>query len=251
MGKEAMGMLQGAEPYFWQGQNGKGVLLVHGFTGSPSELRELGEDLHRKGYTVEGLLLAGHGTDSHDLLGVTAEQWEAQVRQGLAHLRETCAQVTVIGLSMGGLLTLYAGAETKADKLVVLSTPIYLYDWRVYFLWLADRLPYWAIPKNPRTIDAPARYNVAYRCMPIKAVHQLVRLLKAVKGKYLPKVRQPLLIIQSQTDHTVRPESALYIQEHAASDQKQLLWVKQARHVMTLYKGRQAIYAAIEAFLEE
>ena len=134
---------------------------------------------------------------------------------------------------------------------MLISTPIYLYDWRVYFLWLADRLPYWAIPKRPRTIDAPARYNVAYRCMPIKGVHQLVRLLQAVKRSWLPRVRQPLLIIQSRTDHTVRPESASYIEQHAASDRKQVLWVPQARHVMTLYKGRQAIYAAIEAFLEE
>ena len=244
-------MLQGAEPYFWPGTRGKGVLLVHGFTGSPSELRELGEILHRKGYTVEGLLLKGHGTDPRDLLEVKAEQWEEQVRQGVAHLKETCVQVTVIGLSMGGLLALYAGAATSADKLVVISTPIYLYDWRVYFLWLADRLPYWAIPKRPRTIDAPARYNVAYRCMPIKGVHQLVRLLQAVKRSWLPRVRQPLLIIQSRTDHTVRPESASYIEQHAASDRKQVLWVPQARHVMTLYKGRQAIYAAIEAFLEE
>lgn len=244
-------VLPGAEPFFWKGENNKGVLLIHGFTGSPSELRELGEELHRKGYTVEGLLLAGHGTDPYDLLDVKAEQWEEQVRQGVDHLRETCTQVTVIGLSMGGLLTLYAGAVTKADKLAVLSTPIYLYDWRVYFLWLADRLPYWAIPKHPRTVDVPERYNVAYRCMPIKAVHQLVRLLKAVKGKYLPQVAQPLLIIQSRTDHTVRPESAVYIHDRAASREKHLLWVPQARHVMTLYKGRQAIYAAIEAFLEE
>ena len=241
----------GSRTVFLARDPGKRVLLVHGFTGSPSELRELGEILHRKGYTVEGLLLKGHGTDPRDLLEVKAEQWEEQVRQGVAHLKETCAQVTVIGLSMGGLLALYAGAATSADKLVLISTPIYLYDWRVYFLWLADRLPYWAIPKRPRTIDAPARYNVAYRCMPIKGVHQLVRLLQAVKRSWLPRVRQPLLIIQSRTDHTVRPESASYIEQHAASDRKQVLWVPQARHVMTLYKGRQAIYAAIEAFLEE
>ena len=85
-------VLPGAEPFFWRGENNKGVLLIHGFTGSPSELRELGEELHRKGYTVEGLLLAGHGTDPHDLLDVKAEQWEEQVHQGVDHLRETCTQ---------------------------------------------------------------------------------------------------------------------------------------------------------------
>ncbi|WP_432643344.1 alpha/beta hydrolase [Acidaminococcus sp.] len=244
-------IMPGAEPYVWQGTNGKGVLLIHGFTGSPSELRELGEQLHRKGYTVEGILLAGHGTDPRNLLKVRAEEWLEQVRQAVLGLRRSCGTVMVIGMSMGGLLTLYAGAELPVDKLVVLSTPIYLYDWRVHFLWLADRLPYWAIPKSPRRIDAPECYNAAYRCMPIAGVHQLVKLLRLVKKQEIPKVRQPVLIIQSRTDHTVRPESAQYIADQVASEHKKLLWVPDARHVMTLFTGRQAIYAAIEAFLEE
>lgn len=244
-------IMPGAEPYAWQGTNGQGVLLIHGFTGSPSELRELGEQLHQKGYTVEGILLAGHGTDPRNLIGVKAETWLQQVRNAVERLRQRCKTVTVIGMSMGGLLTLYAGAELLVDKLVLLSTPIYLYDWRVHFLWLADKLPYWAIPKSPRQVDCPACYNVAYRCMPIAAVHQLVRLLEQVKYREIPKVRQPVLIIQSLTDHTVRPESAQYIADHVASPVKKLLWVPEARHVMTLFTGRQTIYAAIEAFLEE
>lgn len=244
-------VLPGAEPYAWEGTNGKGVLLIHGFTGSPSELRELGEQLHQKGYTVEGILLAGHGTDPRDLIHVKAEQWLDQVRQAVLRLRQRCNTVAVIGMSMGGLLTLYAGAELPVDRLVTLSTPIYLYDWRIHFLWLADELPYWAVPKSPRKVDAPERYNVAYRCMPIAGVHQLARLLEFVKYREIPKVRQPVLIIQSLTDHTVRPESAQYIADHVASAEKRVRWVPEARHVMTLFTGRQAIYAAIEAFLEE
>lgn len=244
-------IMPGAEPYAWQGTTGKGVLLIHGFTGSPSELRELGEQLHEKGYTVEGILLAGHGTDPRNLLCVKAEQWLEQVRQAVLGLRRRCHTVVVIGMSMGGLLALYAAAELPVDRVVTLSTPIYLYDWRVHFLWLADRLPYWAIPKSPRSIDAPERYNVAYRCMPIAGVHQLVKLLRLVKHREIPKVQQPILIIQSRTDHTVRPESAQYIADHVASAHKKLLWVPEARHVMTLFTGRQSVYAAIEAFLEE
>lgn len=244
-------VIPGAEPYAWEGTNGQGVLLIHGFTGSPSELRELGEQLHAKGYTVEGILLAGHGTDPRDLLKAKAEQWLEQVGQAVERLRQSCDTVAVIGMSMGGLLTLYAGAELPVDKLVTLSTPIYLFDWRVHFLWLADRLPYWAIPKSPRSVDAPERYNVAYRCMPIAGVHQLVKILRLVKHREIPRVHQPILIIQSRTDHTVRPESAQYIADQVASECKKLLWVPEARHVMTLFTGRQAIYAAIEAFLEE
>ena len=55
-------MLSGGEGYFWPGTSGTGVLLIHGFTGTPAELRELGEILHKRGHTVQGLLLSGHGT---------------------------------------------------------------------------------------------------------------------------------------------------------------------------------------------
>ena len=243
-------LMPGAEGYFWQGSRKDGVLLIHGFTGSPSELRELGEILAQDGFTVMGLRLAGHGTAPEDLAGVTCEDWQNQVVDAVNLLRETCDRVTIIGLSMGGLLALYAGACCAVDRLVVLAAPIYLFDWRIHFLWLADRLPYKAIPKRRRHIDAPARYDVAYPCMPIAGVHELKKLLSDVKHRWLPQVDQPILIIQSLADHTVRPESAQYICDTVASERKKLLWLPQSRHVLTLYEGRDLLYKEIQKFLE-
>lgn len=82
-------MLQGAEPYRFPGTNDTAVLLIHGYTGSPSELRELGERLHYKGYTVQGLLLNGHGTNPEDLDGVTYEKWTQSVKSAASALKET------------------------------------------------------------------------------------------------------------------------------------------------------------------
>ena len=244
-------IMPGGEGYFWPGTKGKGVLLVHGFTGSPSELRELGEILARDGCTVLGLRLAGHGTTPDELEKVTYTQWQDQVQEGVNRLRQCCDTVTVIGLSMGGLLALYAGAACPVDRIVLLSTPIYLFDWRIHFLWLADKLPYKAIPKKRRQIDAPERYDVAYHCMPIKGVHELKQLLDDVKNCWVSQVEAPILIIQSLSDHTVRPESAQYIYDTVASREKKLLWVPEARHVLTLYTGREKLYEAIRSFLEE
>lgn len=243
-------MLPGAEEYFWTGTNGVGVLLVHGFTGSPAELRELGEILHKKNYTVLGLRLEGHGTAARDMIGVHYTDWEKQVLDGVQKLRACCGKVFVLGLSMGGLLALYAGERTKLDGIISISTPIYIYDWRIHFLWLADKLPYWAIPKGRRHVDAPKRFDVCYRCMPVASVHELGKLLLAVK-KDLSKVTAPLLIFQSKTEHTVRPESADYIYEKTSSREKKIIWVPNGRHVMTLYRGRIKVYQAILAFLEE
>lgn len=244
-------VMPGAESYYWEGNNQRAVLLVHGFTGTPAELRELGETLHQHGYTVYGLRLAGHGTDPRELTKVTYPEWLDQVREAVENLKHQCREVTVIGLSMGGLLAVYAGTLPQVDRLVLISTPIYLYDWRIHFLWLADRQKAWALPKHPREIDAPERYNVAYSCMPLFGIHQLEWLLLLCKGRWLRKVQVPLLIIQSRTDHTVRPESARYLYAHVSSRKKKLLWVPKARHVMTLYKGREKIYQSILHFLED
>lgn len=244
-------LMPGGEGYFWPGTETEGILLVHGFTGSPAELRELGELLAKDGYTVLGLRLAGHGTSPEELEQVSYTQWQEQVQDAVNKLRQTCKTVTVIGLSMGGLLALYAGAACPVNRLVVLSTPIYLFDWRVHFLWLADRLPYKALPKKWRHVDAPERYDVAYHCMPIKGVHELKKLLVEVKNRWVSQVDVPILIIQSRADHTVRPESAQFIYDAVASRKKKLLWLPEARHVLTLYTGREKLYEAIRSFLEE
>ncbi len=243
-------MLKGAEPYLLPGTNGDGVLLIHGFTGSPAELREFGDRLHQRGYTVEGILLKGHGTCPADLLDVWAEDWLAQVKEAVAGLKEKCRTVTVIGLSMGGLLAVYAAAECGADRLVLISTPIFLYDWRIHFLWMVLPIADY-LPKRRRHIDAPKKYDVAYRSMPLKGVAQLKRLLECVRFRWLAKVTVPCFIIQSKEDRTVQPESAEYLAEHMASQVCQVAMLEHGKHVLTLYKERNLVYELTDKFMEE
>jgi carboxylesterase len=243
-------MLTGAEPYEWKGTNQRGVLLIHGFTGSPSELRELGEILHGRGYSVYGILLKGHGTDPKDMESATAEDWIRQVREGIQHLRSYCREVFVLGISMGGLLAICGAAMEKVDRLVLIATPVFIFDWRLHFLWLAGHIsPYY--PKNPRHVDAPKRYDVAYRVIPLAGAEQFRRLLYYVRFRCLSKVTAPCLIIQSRTDRTVRPESAEYLYQHITSPLKKIYMLKEGKHVITLYKERETVYQEILTFLEE
>ena len=108
-------VMKGAEPYFFSGSEGKmGILLVHGYSGSPAEVRELAERLNQdEGYTTLGVLLPGHGTDPHDLEKVKWEDWYVAVKAGVKKLKLTCPQVVVIGMSMGSLLTLLVSTELK------------------------------------------------------------------------------------------------------------------------------------------
>ena len=246
-------ILKGAEPFYFPG-NDHGILLVHGFSGTPGEVRELGEKLHmEENYTVKGILLPGHGTDPHELEHTTWQQWEKAVEQGVLELMDRCSDITVVGMSMGSLLTLVAaanlGVNLAINRVVVMSTPVYLYDWRVHWLWLANRLS-WAIFKRKRTIDAPERYNVSYNCMPLKGVKECWDLINYCKDTIIPQVKCPCLIMQSKTEHTVRPISAEFIYKHLGSKVKKIAWFR-SKHVLTLYGQRGKVLTEIKKFIKE
>jgi len=245
-------IMTGAEPFYFPGSEEIGVLLVHGYSGSPAEVRELGERLNKdKAYTILGVLLPGHGTDPHALEHIKWEDWYLAVQAGVKKLKKTCQKVVVIGMSMGSLLTLVAASELSVNAIVVMSTPIYLYDWRIHFLWLAQRLN-WALPKGgKRVVDADERYNVSYDCLPLWGVRETWKLISYCKKHVLQKVKVPTLIIQSKNEHTVRPLSAVFIYKKIASKIKKIFYLDDSRHVVTLYQGRGKVLDAIEAFIKE
>ncbi|MER6924420.1 alpha/beta fold hydrolase, partial [Streptomyces spiralis] len=96
-----MPVLPGAEPFRHEGGE-VGVLLCHGFTGSPQSLRSWAEYLAERGLTVSLPLLPGHGTRWEDMAITGWQDWYAEVDRELRALRERCAHVFVAGLSMGG-----------------------------------------------------------------------------------------------------------------------------------------------------
>ncbi len=97
-------------PFFLEGGS-IGVLLIHGFTGSPPEMRLVGDYLHQRGFTVSGPLLPGHGTTVEDMNRCQWTDWTNHVEKALADLQARCETVFVGGLSMGSLLTLYLAAH--------------------------------------------------------------------------------------------------------------------------------------------
>jgi carboxylesterase len=115
-------LLEGGEPFFFPGGQ-TGCLLLHGFTGAPKEMRLLGEHLADQGYTVLGPRLFGHATIKKDMLRARWRDWVASSLDGYYLLRGACTKIVVMGLSMGGALTLYLGARYPVDGLVAMSTP--------------------------------------------------------------------------------------------------------------------------------
>lgn len=243
-------MREGTEEFWLPGNNGKAVLLLHGYTGSAGEMLPLGEYLHERGYSVLGVRLPGHGTSVEDLESTTASDWYAEAESGCRRLLESYADVYVAGLSMGGLLTIKLAALLPVKKAAIISAPIYLRDKRRP---LFPILRYFIrfLPKRKRNYHEAEKYNHCYDKMPTKPLGSLFDLLDECKHKLLPLVTVPCIVLQSTIEHTVKPKSAQYIYDHLGSREKQLVWYGHSGHILTLDVEREQVYADIYGFFEK
>src|SRR5919198_4315041 len=113
-----------AEPFFFLGNSSKpACLLIHGFTGTPKEMRQMGEFLNGQGYTCLGIRLAGHATDPEDMIRSRWTDWVASVEDGYQLLCGLTDHIFLIGLSMGGILALLASTQLNVKGVIAMSTP--------------------------------------------------------------------------------------------------------------------------------
>ena len=181
-----------------------GLLLCHGFTGSPQSLRPWAEHHAALGWEVELPLLPGHARTERDLAASTWRQWYGEVREAALSLLARHGRIAVGGLSMGGALALALAQDERLSEgiaAVVAVNP----GMTVPRLALAADLIAPVVPTIPGISSDIARPGVteeAYDRMPVRAVGQLRRLFRTTR-EGLGAVEAPLLLATSRTDHTV------------------------------------------------
>src|SRR5512134_2125759 len=112
------------EPFFFLGDSSKpACLLIHGFTGTPKEMRWIGEYLHKQGYTCLGVRLAGHATQPEAMIRSRWTDWVASVEDGYHLLCGMSDNIFLVGLSMGGILSLLMSSQLKVKGVIAMSTP--------------------------------------------------------------------------------------------------------------------------------
>lgn len=233
------------EPFDFTG-NSTGCLLVHGFTGSPGEMRPLGEYLNSKGFTVKGVCLPGHGTQLDDMLKTRWEHWYSEVEKGYNTLAAIYEKVFVIGLSMGGALALQLAIDKQiSGGIVPICAPIFLTDKKAY---LAPLLQYFIKYTGKKSSGQKSYQSFWYDKYPTKCVASLVQMLPKIK-KQLRSITCPILVIQSKLDRTVDPISAQYIYDNVTSSNKELKWLYNSGHVATLDIEREQVFLWIEEFI--
>ncbi len=213
-----------------------GVLLIHGFTGTAAEMRIIGNYLHKKGYTVSGPLLPGHGTTVDDMNRRRWTEWTAHVEQALLDLQARCTQVFVGGLSMGAALTAYLAIHHPEITGIVLYSPA---------MWPANRMLVltpvlkYLVPKRPKKgasdlTDPQAESRLwHYEYEPVAAAHELLKLVCYVRSR-LPQIVQPALVIHSTRDTVIHPTSARRTYAGLGSKDKELVTLHNSGHCLTV-----------------
>lgn len=235
-----------------------GVLLIHGFTGTPFEMRLLGEGLCRRGYVVYAPLLAGHGKTSDVLAATGWQDWRASVDEALTLLRAVTPTVCVAGLSLGGLLTLELARLRGAELAAVasLSAPVWLPKPIELLIkvtrWLRRTPPTIAVPKGAGSdIADPVmrqRNNLAQGAvgLPIVAVLSLREFMDHVRAG-LGDVKVPTLLMHGRKDHTVPFSCLAAIQAGVGTREVETRTLEKSYHVVTLDLDREQVITDVDA----
>lgn len=251
------------EPFYFAG-SATGVLLVHGYTGSPPEMLPVARYLYaRGGYTISGPLLPGHGTQPENLLHIRWQQWANAVNFAYRELSARCERVFLVGLSLGGVLSLYQAemladnADSKLAGIVTLATPIYINDWRAPLAPIVKHIIRWQGTQHTSMADKVSVRNKAavkeiwsYLRAPSHAAHQVLIAIKNTR-RHLGVIKTPILIIQSHYDTTAPPPSAQIIFDSVSSTDKQLIWLENSNHVITIDYEREQVLQATYDFISQ
>jgi carboxylesterase len=222
-----------AEPYRADGGR-VGAVLCHGLTGMPGSLREWAEGLAAAGLTVRVPRLPGHGTRWQDANKVTYEDWYAELERAFDEVRAVCDRVFVMGLSMGGTLTLRL-AELRGDDIagvVVVNPSLFTLRKESKLLPLL-RLFVPSMPPVGNDVKKPGVVEPAYDRLPLKAAYQLSKLWKLTNAD-LDRLTQPLLVFTSRDDHLVEPVNSDRLMARAASTDKKQIVLEDSYHVATM-----------------
>jgi carboxylesterase len=244
-----------AEPFLSDGDASSprgrtGVLLSHGFTGSPASMRGWGEYLAGQGYAVSVPRLPGHGTTWQDMNSTSWEDWTAELTRAFEALSHQVDRVFVFGLSMGGALSLRLAADHPSQVAgLVLVNPAVATDRKDVKLLpvLKHLIP--SMPGIANDIKKPGVEEHGYTRTPLRAAASMFAGYKVLRGD-LGRITCPVLLYRSSIDHVVDPSSARIILSGVGSTDTREEILENSYHVATLDNDAERIFEGSAAFVE-
>lgn len=241
-------ILEGAEE-FSLGRGPSGVLMVHGFTGSPDSLRPVGDFLAERGFGCFGLRLPGHGTTWEDLGTRTSAEWVDAVGVAYEKMKTEHDEVFVVGLSFGVALALdLASRNPEIPGLVSIAGFLLTKDPRRVLAPLLSKVLK-TVPGVGNDICDPNGREICYDKVPTAATYSMLKFVRTVRDR-LARVTCPVLVMHSHNDHTAHPDNAQLIHDRVSSTDKQLVWLDRSYHVLTLDHDRHEVYERTYEFIK-
>lgn len=237
------------EEFYLKG-NSVGVMLIHGFSGSPAEMKGLGDYLNGMGYTVLGIKLAGHGSDLKRMASTLLSDWMESAEDGYKRLIQDCKKVFIVGFSMGGLLTVELAKKVSPAGIVVMSPPMLNMRWLEHIIPVARFFKPWYVigERSDPPMYKPPYTCVAYPKVPTKSTIEFLKLIKIVRSG--SNVETPTLIIQGLLDKTIPKRSGRELLSLIQSKDKRLLHFEESDHMVILNRDRDEVWKVTGDFIK-
>lgn len=245
------------------------VLLFHGLTGSPFELKKYGQFLYNNGYDVFAQCLPGHGEKFEEIYTVKYEDWLEFAYKKFVELKATYEKVYISGLCLGAVLAIAVAEKypDEVDGVISLSTTLYLDGWRLP--WYKCFMPlalstilrfYYNYPecdphgvKNLKTRSAIKKIlekgEVGMNDFPMTGFYELLKLSAFVR-KSLKKVQVPILIIHSKEDDLTSIKSAQIVYDNVSSQDKEYIILYDSYHMVLYDNEKEFVFKKSVEFLD-
>jgi len=245
------------EEFFFQGNNNEAIILVHGWSSTPYTIRKLGEYLNKKGYTVIGPRLTGHGTKPEDLDGVIWQDWLNDLGRVYKKTAQHYDKIFIAGTSLGGnLAILLAERHSKIRGLILLATP-YKTKSKIKTIILIKLIKLLRIkylnkyyPAKVKTLGTAITPMVSYQRYPVNSVEESMKCVSASR-KIMQSIEQPCFILQSKEDHMINSDSAEKIYNKISSKVKKKKYLKNTYHSFISDVNSQYVFKDIYNFMEK
>ena len=227
-----------------------GIVLVHGFTGSPAAMRPWAEYLNARGYSVRVPRLPGHGTKPADLNNVQWQEWPAKVAAEILELQKNCSKIFVAGLSMGGGTTLNIAAShgEKLSGIILVNPMMHVRGVSPKLAFLISRVIKFGKSVG-NDIKRKGVTEYSYDKLPYRGIYQLLTMLKLTRAA-LPSITVPMQLFHSLDDHTLPVSNTEIVMKEIGSVNKSRIELLNSYHVATLDFDADLIFANSLTFIE-
>ncbi|MBI2092763.1 MAG: alpha/beta fold hydrolase [Deltaproteobacteria bacterium] len=239
----------------------RGVILIHGLTGTPATMAPLAEAFGKAGYKVITPILAGHGETPKKLSAIKWNEWYDDVCKAYDALTTDAGEIYCAGISLGSLLALKLALDKRRPlkKIAALSTPLKLSPLLEKMILPLTHIPplrfflkYSKKDWKEGVLDEIGREiykNASYPKMPVKSVWELQKLQKDLL-KNLPQLKTPVLLIHSIKDKVALPLNVALFRKISKLAPPKVLWLENSHHVVTLDTEKELVAEYILNFFK-